>query len=103
MGMSLTVIRRENDMIYKEMPGLDIGEEVRLSACGAIRRRRMRWIMFTWMSPDGRRIRDRFCGINAVGGKGEVRDFPAIYDLAGRKVGFDLAKFNAASPVEREC
>ena len=42
-------------------------------------------------------------GLNAVGGKGEVRDFLAIYDLAGRKVGFDLAKFNAASPVERGC
>ena len=96
LGISLTVFRRENGMIYNEMPGMNIGAAVLLSACGSDQPRadamdRVYMDLVGWSKDSGSVL----VGLNARGEKGEISEFFAIYDLAERKVGFDLVKFNA--------
>ncbi|WAC21061.1 hypothetical protein OVA24_06650 [Luteolibacter sp. SL250] len=96
LGINLIAFRRENGMIYNEEKDPDIGDVALLAACGGDRKKADAmdhvYVRFTGWAADSKSL---LLSVSARGGeKQKVESFFGIYDLAAKKIGYDLEKFN---------
>ena len=95
LGVSLITFSREKGMIYQEAKGIDITETALLAACGGDRKKvesiDHAYVRFIGWAKDSESV---LVEVNAQGEDQRVESFFGIYDLAAKKVGFDLERFN---------
>lgn len=98
VGVFLNAFRRENGMIYNQEKDTDIGDVALLAACGGDRKKADAmdhvYVRLTGWAADSKSL---LLSVSARGGeKQKVESFFGIYDLAAKKIGFDLERFNGA-------